>query len=285
MVERLFFPQKFVPKLRYSIHVIRLLLTLILLLQANAKDDVVDAGAYEPSLAQDSFIYSSSTQKIDTSKWIHKGAKVKYTPDPLVTGSCATTNPVRVLVADESNSSSYSCKEGTLMSDKFAEVLGLYLKSCAQEALTAAGVKGTIQNVDLNSIGIIVARRVNQGNSCKGQSISSGQGQKCPISYHATGRAVDATSMDVTLTNGTKTNYPLACVKSDGSRYDGFDKNCQRSGVNGTFYDSFNACWNKNLKKHSPCADGVITCEDAQHRDHVHMSLPLCPKVRGIATS
>lgn len=264
-----------------------LFLALLLTAQARPADDDIVGTTVVDIPTTPSFDYSSTTKKIDTSHWRYKGRKVSYTADSLVTSSCSETSGVRILFPTDSNQHEYACNESALMSEKLAEMIDKYLKSCAQQALSAAGVTNTIRRADLNSLGIINARRVNKGGSggCSGQGISEKSGRNCSISYHATGRAIDADSITITSSDNTVTTYPLACVDASGKTNEGFDKSCNRSGKNGKFYDAFNLCLNQNIKKHANCADPVMDCTDAQHKDHVHISLPLCPRPRGIAKS
>jgi hypothetical protein len=252
-----------------------------------ANSDETVTGASESLLTSKLDLpYSPSSQTLNTRHWKYKGQPVNWQGDPLVQTNCNSNNAIRILINTDVKSETYECRDGTLLSEKFAEALNANMMLCTQQAMTQAKIPGRVTKIDINSLNILNQRRVNNSRGCTGQSLASGKGSNCSISYHATGRAIDITTLDVTLADGTKKNLPLSCTDMSGNLREGFEPRCVRYGPLGAFYDNFSACWNEKVSTVSPCAKGALTCSDnKQHINHVHLSLPICPKVRGIATT
>ncbi|MCC6138243.1 MAG: extensin family protein [Bdellovibrionaceae bacterium] len=132
---------------------------------------------------------------------------------------------------------------------------------CVQESATAAGM-GKVTDINVSHMGGYRDRRVNNGGRSKSWSL------------HATGRALDIGRIDI-VAGGKTHRIPMTKGTNDG-----------RNGRAGSrFYKTFNACWAKN-NKNSCGTKSILDCNyNSLHHDHVHISLPYCPRKPGIAST
>jgi hypothetical protein len=89
------------------------------------------------------------------------------------------------------------------------------------------------------------------------------------LSLHATGRAIDIAKFIITTVTGERIIHSMTIASKDHP-----------------FYNNFNACWKTYQGKSASChpkGGGMIDWHDEDHHDHVHLSLPFCPKHSGVA--
>jgi hypothetical protein len=89
------------------------------------------------------------------------------------------------------------------------------------------------------------------------------------VSMHATGRAIDVSKIIIKTTSGKTITHKMTI----GSRRE-------------AFYGNFNKCWTTYQGTKAQChprGGGMIDCKDSDHHDHVHLSLPFCPRKSGIS--
>jgi hypothetical protein len=140
----------------------------------------------------------------------------------------------------------------------FVATLMRQLPLCVGEGVRASGVTKPIKQTKVYNAGSLRTGRDNRGN----------------LSLHFAARALDIWQIDVIFEDNTTLNTPMTVASK-----------------NRPFYKKFNACWKREteaaLRRQYPnnrsCHgyDGVIDCRRRDHHDHVHVSLPYCPKKRG----
>lgn len=141
------------------------------------------------------------------------------------------------------------CEEVEI-ANSFAAQLMKNLPLCMAEGAKAAGKNSKIVSSNIYNAGAYSNRPV--------------YGKK-KMSMHSTGRAIDIYQMDMTFADGTKMNVPMMI-----------------SHKNHPFYKTFNSCWQKKMS--TKCGSkGIIDCKDPGHHDHVHLSMPFCPRKAGFA--
>lgn len=139
--------------------------------------------------------------------------------------------------------------------ESFAGVLMEQLPICIQEGVAAKGINKPIKKSKVYNAGSLRTRTPPRGD----------------LSLHYAARAIDIWNIDVFFEDGTSLKTPMNI-----------------NSKNDAFYKKFNSCWERLTKermkkKNSQCQryDGVIDCADRDHRTHVHLSLPYCPKKSG----
>ncbi len=140
----------------------------------------------------------------------------------------------------------------------FVETLMRQLPLCIAEGVRASGISKPIKNTKVYNAHSL--RTTRQTSDCR--------------SIHYKARALDIWGMDVTFEDGT--NLYTKMHIDDRNR---------------PFYKEFNKCWERETKaamrREYPSSrrchsyDGLIDCSRSDHRDHVHVSLPYCPKKTG----
>jgi hypothetical protein len=93
-----------------------------------------------------------------------------------------------------------------------------------------------------------------------------GDAQHSPRSLHAERRAIDIRNLQMLLSSGEKKQFIYADTK------------------NRPFYQKFRQCWGEVIRRHARCPvvgkvaeTGSIGWENANHRQHMHLSVPYCP--------
>jgi hypothetical protein len=162
--------------------------------------------------------------------------------------SCA---PIKMILGKKSSRNN-KCEDVTIAMS-FAPVLMKNLPLCIAEAAKAKGIQRPIKQTNVYNANSYTRRR-----SASGQ-----------WSLHSTGRAFDIYQIDVQFADGTWLRTPMTIASKK-------DK----------FYKSFNACWERITKASNRCGfDGLIDCNDNKaHHDHVHLSMPYCPKKSGYSS-
>lgn len=168
--------------------------------------------------------------------------------------SLSSCGSIRLISGDKTKKNEGTC-DPLVTSESFSKVLMTQMPLCIAEGVKSAGIKTPIKKTNVYNAGSL--RTENPGRS--------------RLSLHFAARAIDIWDIDVQFTDGTWLKTPMR-VESK----------------NKPFYKSFNACWARltvaAMKKIDPKCDGLsgmIDCRDANHRDHVHLSLPYCPKKSG----
>jgi len=268
------------------------------------------ANSYEPELTTNDpvpvaegpslgLVSTSVTTMIPRRDW-KGGKKIAWQGNDMVHLGCVNdqgqTPNVVVKIQDFSNKKNeeFSCQPGTAMAQPLFTFMNDHLKTCMNVGLRAAGNHGVIKSVEINSKGTWYVRKERGGKE---------------FSQHSTGRAIDVVSFNVTMDDGAKMTLPTSCIENPpgGLRSPGFsDKNsCKRVGDMGRFYDGFMKCWQDQVRLAKQNCEGLkdAFCRDLQnhgcsgntngalgvddpdgdHKDHMHLSLPLCPKQKGIA--
>lgn len=130
------------------------------------------------------------------------------------------------------------------------------LYACLRKAAQKAGYKGPINKFYLSHKGIHVIKKSNSPQRGKVWSL------------HSFARAIDISA--VTVNRGTskaKTySYPQFCSNQKNSK-----------NVNTRFFHRLRQCWSRTLGSSIYGIGpywGSITCEDPNHRGHMHLSLP-----------
>jgi hypothetical protein len=143
------------------------------------------------------------------------------------------------------------------VSDKFADFMSKNIPYCTAKALQAQGLGSNFSKIKIRHMGTYANR------DARG---------KRSISMHATGRAIDLSQMDITLANGRQFKIDMTI----GSR-------------NKPFYNAFISCWRAQNAARPGCRrsglNGAIDCKNPLHHNHVHLSMPFCPKQPGIITN
>ncbi len=140
----------------------------------------------------------------------------------------------------------------------FVATLMRQLPLCVAEGVRASGVTKPIKQTKIFNAG-----------SLRGGARPSGN-----LSLHYAARALDIWQIDVVFEDNTTLNTPMTVASK-----------------NLPFYKKFNDCWEREtvaaLRRQYPnnrschSYDGLIDCSQRDHRDHVHVALPYCPKKRG----
>lgn len=257
-----------------------------------AQSEIIDGATLgEETSPESRLIYTPSQLGLSMGDWKYRGKKITWDGNPLVEISCTAggaTPPITLMV--KSSKGDYSCQEPALASEPLAQFIDKHLMACVQSSMTGAGFSLTAKNVKVLHNGILAERRVNSGsNGCSGQALNRRSGRNCRISSHATGRAIDVEMFEVTMTNGETLMLPGSCVSTDGALREGFEAGCKRVGKHGAFYDKFVQCWGDKIRQEHPQCDedqrGILDCDKSGHKDHLHMSIPICPHPRGLATT
>lgn len=153
------------------------------------------------------------------------------------------------------------------LSETLIEAMTTHFGQCVADSARAAGITGTVSNINISHMGGYVDRRVNNGSRRAGR----------PWSLHASGRALDIGRIDFTV-GGRSYRVPMT-----KRTHDGRDSTLGNQGR--LFYRAFSACWsekNRNSCGSSPALD----CNyNRLHHDHIHIAVPFCPRKPGIASS
>lgn len=151
-----------------------------------------------------------------------------------------------------------SC-EDVKISKNFAPLLMDFLPICVGNAIKTQSNGRSIKKIRIQNAGTHSPRRTK----------ATGK-----WSLHSTGRAIDISAIDVQLSDGKWIRTPMTI----GSRKK-------------SFYQSFNQCWENKMRGYlreinSKCSGykGIIDCKDKYHHDHIHLSLPFCPRKSGYST-
>lgn len=144
---------------------------------------------------------------------------------------------------------------------KFAKFMAEHIPDCVSAALRATGRTGNYKRIKVDHMGTYAHRRVNHRRNGK-------------WSMHATGRSIDLSGFQILLTNDQVLDIDMT-------------RNGRRRAP--AFYDTFVACWREANKKRDDCSSmtrnaGALDCTyNRLHHDHVHLSMPFCPRQRGIS--
>lgn len=140
----------------------------------------------------------------------------------------------------------------------FVSTLMRQLPLCVAEGVRASGVTKPIKQTKVYNAASVRTGTDDDGN----------------MSLHFAGRALDIWQIDVIFQDNTTLNTPMTVASK-----------------NLPFYKKFNDCWEREtvaaLRRQYPnnrrchSYDGLIDCSRRDHRDHVHVSLPYCPKKTG----
>jgi hypothetical protein len=280
-----------------GVFLILFILAWHMLANARMVDDEIVTSPQTVQGAPEGLMYSTSEFMTPSKTW-PGGRRIRWTGNNMVHLKCKegeTTPPITVRIQDFTNkeSSTFECQEGTAMAEPLYQFINSHLKSCLHVGMRAGNIKGLIKSIVIDSKGVHNVRKVHNSSN---------------FSQHSTGRAMDVTSFNVTLDDGSPLVLPASCINNPpGSQREGFDSHCKREGPLGKFYDAFVSCWQdkvgeemvrcqglsdpycKDLQNGAHCskANGALGCNDKNHdhRDHLHLSLPLCPQQRGIAGS
>ncbi len=153
------------------------------------------------------------------------------------------------------NYSGYNCSEKRAISVILKKFIGENIYSCINKGLAAQG-GGSIQELHIVHNGI------------------TGDANHSPRSLHAENRAIDIKAFDMKLHSGAVKKFTYAGT------------------TNRAFYTAFRKCWGAVIKTKNGCPyyqgnnvmyTGSIGWEDANHRQHMHLSVPHC--VGGAYTS
>ena len=180
-----------------------------------------------------------------------------------------------------------SCDFSARIHPHAVRFLNQNLHECAREGLEAIGETRSIARVDIHSQGVFVRRRINNDPSQ-------------PWSNHSLGAAVDITNLEIEFEDGSKEIYATAAVNLAGRLNPGFTRcrsQCGGQRYNRTgralFYDGFYECMKTKTDairaarsaEGVSCSGGVLGCDyDSDHANHIHLSVPICPRPRGVAT-
>lgn len=142
------------------------------------------------------------------------------------------------------------------VSEPFAEYFMEHFPDCVKDALKAQGIRSNPEKIIVKHMGTYNNRAVRGGSN---------------RSMHSTGRSIDISRLEIRLANGQSYNINMTI----GSK-------------NKPFYKEFVQCWRKKTAARPSCpqtgARGVLDCNSNRlHHDHVHLSMPFCPRQRGIA--
>lgn len=274
-----------------------LVLTWHLMAQARLDENIGDIVSASPidvtEPAELGLLYTSRVTMNPSRDW-PGGSRVKWYGNDLLHLKCEEGRdapPIMVRVQDFSDKKAekFECQDGTLMAEPLYRFNNMFLKSCLHTGMRAGSIRGQIKNIVINTKGVHRVRK-SRGSS--------------KFSQHSTGRAMDVVTFDVTMEDGTKKTLPASCVVNPPGnqlRSPGFSdiNSCAREGSYGKFYDAFTKCWEdnvaaekarchglndsycKDLQNDAKCTDtNALGCDDkgGDHKDHMHISLPICPK-------
>jgi hypothetical protein len=149
------------------------------------------------------------------------------------------------------NYSNYNCANRRGISVILKDFMETHMEGCVQEGLDLVG-GGQLEKLHIIHDGILGDRR------------------HSPRSMHAENRAIDIRAFRVTNNEGFTKTYT----------YKGTE--------NRAFYTAFRSCWGNTIKTFNNCPTyrgeigrtGTIGWEDANHRNHMHTSVPYCPNGR-----
>lgn len=147
----------------------------------------------------------------------------------------------------------------SVFSETFLRFAEQNMPNCIREAARAQGFAGELTDIKVGHLGSYSHRRA----------------RGLPYwSMHATGRSLDLSSLSITMSNGQRHHIPMTLGGASRS-------------ATSKFYNTFNRCWQKANAARQGCggrsAHGMLDCRyNADHHTHVHLSLPFCPRVRGI---
>lgn len=152
------------------------------------------------------------------------------------------------------NYSGYKCSDRRAISVILKKFIGENIYACINKGLAAQG-GGTIKELHIEHNGI------------------TGDANHSPRSLHAENRAIDIKAFDMKLQSGAVKKLVYAGT------------------ANRAFYTAFRKCWGEVVKTKNGCPyyrgnvmyTGSIGWEDANHRQHMHLSVPHC--VGGAYTS
>lgn len=145
------------------------------------------------------------------------------------------------------NFSGYKCSENRAISVILKNFIGQGIYTCINKGLAATG-GGTVADLHIVHNGI------------------TGDARHSPRSLHAENRAIDIKTLQVKL-------------------HDGRTKDLVYEGTtHRTFYTAFRKCWGEIVNKKNGCPyvsqgvmyTGSIGWENANHRHHLHLSVPYC---------
>lgn len=140
----------------------------------------------------------------------------------------------------------YNCSQNRNISVILKSFIDKHFYTCVDEGLKATG-GGVVNELHIVHAGI------------------TGDPNHSPRSLHAENRAIDVKSLQMKLTNGKTKNLV----------YEGT--------TNRTFYTAFRTCWGKIVRQYNGCPmyqsnllTGSIGWENADHKRHLHVSVPYC---------
>lgn len=180
-----------------------------------------------------------------------------------------------------------SCDFSARIHPHAVRFLNQNLHECAREGLEAIGETRSIARVDIHSQGVFVKRHIDNDPSK-------------PWSNHSLGAAIDMNNLEIEFEDGSSETYAVAAVNFAGRLNPGFtrcNRNCEGRRYNRTgralFYNGFYQCMRTKTDairaarraEGVRCSGGVLGCDyDGDHANHIHLSVPICPSPRGVAT-
>ncbi len=150
-----------------------------------------------------------------------------------------------------------------MVTEEFSDFMMQQMPKCVSEGLKAQGHSANFKKLVI--IGDTYANREIRGGS--------------RMSMHSTGRGIDLWDLNIVLENGQKYDVNMTRASFKSSKYS-------------KFYKTFVACW-QNANK-SRCSgksgltrrSGALDCTfNSAHHNHVHLSMPFCPRKSGIASN
>ncbi|MGE4130695.1 MAG: hypothetical protein AB7F86_03610 [Bdellovibrionales bacterium] len=145
------------------------------------------------------------------------------------------------------NYSGYSCSDRRNISTILKTFLNDYLFQCLNKGLAAQG-GGAVASLHIEHDGI------------------TGDANHSPRSLHAENRAIDVKAFHIVTTDGRRKKWTYAGT------------------TNRSFYTAFRRCWGTAIHSGNGCPyysgqsllTGSIGWENADHRNHMHLSVPYC---------
>lgn len=145
------------------------------------------------------------------------------------------------------NYAGYACSDKRVISVILKKFIGENIYTCINRGLSAQG-GGRVQELHIIHNGI------------------TGDAAHSPRSLHAENRAIDIKTLDMKLADGR-----LKKLVYEGT-------------TNRAFYTAFRKCWGQVINTQNGCPlyksssqlTGSIGWEDANHRHHLHLSVPHC---------
>lgn len=142
------------------------------------------------------------------------------------------------------NYNGFACSDRRTISVILKKFIGDNIYSCVNKGLAAQG-GGTVKQLHIIHNGI------------------TGDAEHSPRSLHAENRAIDLVSLNIKYNDGRSKNFV----------YEGT--------ANRAFYTAFRKCWGNVVMEKNGCpAYGTYTAtigwENADHRHHLHISVPYC---------